>query len=212
MPFMTHVERYWAKVTKGGADECWPWTAGTNVNGYGVLQVEGQSRIATHIALEIDGRARPGRMMALHSCDSPACCNPRHLRWGDHKDNCRDMFERNRQANLTGERHGNAKLTEEIVRQILSERGSIRAVAREFGLAPATVAHLRQGRSWRHIERPLQVGFLRGSDTPAAKLDESVVRKIRNSPLKQRELAAMYGVTQTTISDIVRRKNWKHVP
>lgn len=40
---------------------------------------------------------------------------------------------------------------------------------------------------------------------------EEDVRFIRASTLTQRELAKMFGVKQPTISDIVRRKNWKHV-
>lgn len=45
----------------------------------------------------------------------------------------------------------------------------------------------------------------------STKLTEDDVRAIRASTEKQRDLAARYGLTQTTISDIRRRKSWAHV-
>lgn len=34
------------------------------------------------------------KLFALHSCDNRKCCNPRHLRWGDAKENACDAVER----------------------------------------------------------------------------------------------------------------------
>ena len=38
--------RFWDKVAKGGPDECWLWTAGTNKDGYGKLSVRRKSTLA----------------------------------------------------------------------------------------------------------------------------------------------------------------------
>ena len=51
----------------------------------------------------------------------------------------------------------------------------------------------------------------RGVKNPAAVLTESRIRRIRSSSRTQVELAAKYGVTQATISLIIRRKTWQHV-
>jgi hypothetical protein len=54
--------------------------------------------------------------------------------------------------------------------------------------------------------RPLQ-----GSDNGYSKLTEADVRTIRASRATQEALAYLYGVAQTTISSIRRRKTWRHV-
>ena len=54
----------------------------------------------------------------------------------------------------------------------------------------------------------------KGSDNPWAKTTEADVLSIRSeyaAGARQVDLASKYGLHQTTISDIVRRKIWKHV-
>jgi hypothetical protein len=59
-------------------------------------------------------------------------------------------------------------------------------------------------------------GLLRGGANPAAKLTESSVRTLRRlhrtGLYKQEVLGRAYGVEQTVISNVVRRKTWAHVP
>lgn len=45
------------------------------------------------LVMEADGRPRPMAPAnhGLHSCDTPACWNPDHLRWGTHLDNIQDL-------------------------------------------------------------------------------------------------------------------------
>lgn len=50
-----------------------------------------------------------------------------------------------------------------------------------------------------------------GEKHPESKLREKEVREIRSSNLKQKELAKIYKVTKTTISQIKLRKTWKHL-
>ena len=50
-----------------------------------------------------------------------------------------------------------------------------------------------------------------GERNRQAKLTEDAVNEIRSSALNQPELAAKYGVTQTTISKVQLRRAWKHV-
>lgn len=54
----------------------------------------------------------------------------------------------------------------------------------------------------------------RGEGNCNAKLDEKSVRSIREAyeaGLYQREIAEMYGVAQSTVGNVVRRKTWRHV-
>lgn len=50
-----------------------------------------------------------------------------------------------------------------------------------------------------------------GENNWAAKLNPLAVRTIRKSRKSQTELAKMYDVSQSTISDVVGRKIWAHV-
>jgi hypothetical protein len=51
----------------------------------------------------------------------------------------------------------------------------------------------------------------KGSLLPQSKLTETDVMNIRQSPLTQKELGNMYGVSQATISFAKNGKRWKHV-
>jgi hypothetical protein len=59
------LARYWTKVEKRGETDCWIWKGARTVHGYG--QIGSATRhnratrvLATHVALAIDGRRRPG--------------------------------------------------------------------------------------------------------------------------------------------------------
>jgi hypothetical protein len=92
-------ERFWSYVDKRGPDECWPWTGYTHVGfGYGMISIAGQhAMLLSHrVALELSGVKIPEGLGALHKCDNPPCCNPRHLYPGNQQQNVRDMVERGR--------------------------------------------------------------------------------------------------------------------
>lgn len=92
------ADRFWDHVRRGASDECWEWQSDARTDaGYGVFQMGRGigTRKAHQVAWELTHGDRGGRSV-LHSCDNPPCCNPGHLRLGDHDDNMRDMAERGR--------------------------------------------------------------------------------------------------------------------
>lgn len=87
-------ERFWARVSRRGPEECWPWTGSTDKNGYGFVSRGNRNHRATRIAYSlVRGEIADGLHMC-HHCDNPTCCNPAHLYAGTHQENMKDRMLR----------------------------------------------------------------------------------------------------------------------
>jgi hypothetical protein len=126
------IRDFWAKVRVGVGDDCWVWTAATQVSGYGTKRVTRDGKhtmeLAHRMSWLIFNSEIPDGLCVLHKCDNRLCVNPAHLFLGTHKDNTHDMMSKQR---------GNvAILTEtqlEAVHALRAEGMSIRAIAKEMG-------------------------------------------------------------------------------
>lgn len=141
--------RFWSKVDVRGPDECWPWTACTNHNGYGRFGRDGSVHYSHRIAVELDGRDPTG-LVVRHHCDNPPCCNPRHLELGTKADNSRDCVERGRSAR--GDTHGMAKLTDAEISRIRADPRLQRVIAAEYDVGQSLVSMIKSRRIWAHVE------------------------------------------------------------
>lgn len=158
----------------GGASACWPWTAGKNVDGYGVAWWEGRATGTHRIAWELANTQKiPKGLHVLHRCDNPPCCNPGHLFLGTQTDNNLDRHKKgrdeiprvsgDRHGSVThpeciarGERNGQSKLTEQEVAHIRSiyDGGQVtqRALAARLGVRQPTINRLLRGHSWSNTQ------------------------------------------------------------
>lgn len=89
-------KRFWAKVKRGTAEECWPWTGSKLKTGYGQLRENGKMIRAHRVSWELSRGPIPEGMNVCHHCDNPPCCNPDHLFIGTHLDNTRDKMHKGR--------------------------------------------------------------------------------------------------------------------
>lgn len=154
------IARFWSKVDKHNADQCWNWLLAPTVYGYGQFWHKNKTYRAHRIALALTCDAPHGRDYALHKCDNKLCCNPRHLYWGTISENVQDALKRNshykprRRAHILKVCAKNAvtrcKLTQQQVIDILSMAANNtphREIARHFGVAKYTIFKIIHGKT-----------------------------------------------------------------
>lgn len=107
-------DRFFKQVILGTEpDDCWGWAGACSRDGYPQINNQGRRIFGSHVSLILDGRPRPGTLCALHSCDNPPCCNPRHLWWGTQQENLKDARDKGR-ANTSGLARGTLQKNKDI--------------------------------------------------------------------------------------------------
>jgi hypothetical protein len=210
------TERFERQHKKG--DGCWEWTAAKDADGYGKFKGEACGVIYTsahrYSWVLHNGRPVPEGLVVCHSCDNPSCVNPAHLWLGTNDDNMKDKVAKGRQRVPRGEEHPDALLTEAQVRAILVDPRPYTALAAEYGVKPSTIGSVKNRVSWAHIDSEVvkdpyaSQGHRRGK---GSKLTEEIVRAIKASTEPGKALAERYGVTPQLITNIRKRRVWKHV-
>lgn len=168
---LSTAARFWQHVDVGEPDECWPWRARCGRGGYGQFVLlppefpKKRTVVASRVAFMLVNGSEPENL-ALHRCDNPPCCNPSHIYDGTHSRNTRDMVERGRDAWATGvsrplrpqfgEDNVNAKLTEQIVREIRQRYAdggvSQQQLASEYGVNQTKISAVVCRRTWKHVD------------------------------------------------------------
>lgn len=146
------LNAFWSKVAITANDDlCWEWTGAKNSDGYGNFWRNGVSIKSHQVAWMYPDYVILDGMEICHSCDNPACCNPKHLFLGSHLENLKDMEAKNRRAK--GEKITVHKMTRETVIEARSkyENGNftIAALAREYGVAHRTMTCVLRGLTWK---------------------------------------------------------------
>lgn len=155
--------QFWARVDRtAGETACWPWTGAVNRDpvyasrsGYGMIQWRGKMIHAQRLAL-ILSRGEPPvkepKMLALHLCDNPPCCNPAHLAWGTPAENMRQMDDRGRRRpwHPIGEKNPKAKLTADQVAAIRQAHPATSQadLARQYGVRQVAISRIVRGVTW----------------------------------------------------------------
>ena len=150
---LSEEARFMRWVKKGKRDECWPWIGSLN-NGYGQWRnVAGGVELSHRASWRMFVGPIPEGKSMLHRCDNPICVNPSHLFAGTTADNVADMWAKNRANPGTsrGEKHGNAKLTSEQVKEIRASAEPGAVLAERYGISRTTISDIRRRRIWNHI-------------------------------------------------------------
>jgi hypothetical protein len=148
----------------------------------------------------------PKGKFVLHTCDTRNCIRPSHLFLGNHKDNMRDMFDKNRHPH--GSTHGCSKLTEEQIPSIRSDTRTIKEISKEYGVSAASINNVKLRRIWRHVPG----GEIRTPINHLHKLTKEQVITIRNDTRASAIIGKEYGVASSVVRRIIRREIWKCIP
>ena len=90
------IKRFWSRVDVRSG-ECWLWTAGKFAKGYGAFAyADYKPGYAHRFSYLLHHGEIPEGALVMHSCDTPACVNPAHLRLGTAGDNARDSVSKGR--------------------------------------------------------------------------------------------------------------------
>lgn len=145
--------RFWAKVQKGTDDECWPWR-GWHKKGYGRLRIggsHGKIYVVTRLSYFLAHGIDPKEQIVCHTCDNPACCNPKHLWLGDKAANRADCESKGRANHAKGTALGQSKLTDEAVLAIRASSEDNYTLAKRYGVSNVTISAARRGKTWKHV-------------------------------------------------------------
>ena len=168
---MTDAElaRYIVDTAHRTASGCLERRNSVSSNGYPIVCLynngEKRHRTAASIVVEQFVIKRPlrfGRAECVrHRCDNPLCVEPEHLTTGTSKENTEDMLRRNRghfsfqeNSSFPGEMNGNAKLTEDYVREIRDARAAgekLEPLAKRFGVTKTLISAVCRRKAWAHV-------------------------------------------------------------
>jgi hypothetical protein len=153
------MKRFLTHIAIGLPNDCWEWEAALGAEGYGAFDWPAEHIQTAHVASyvlfkhHIPKRHGKKKLYVLHTCDNRPCVNPNHLYLGTHRKNMQDRKERGR--GIAGERHHQAKLTNDRVRRIraLYIKGKYTAseLADKFHVTSRTIFHVVSGRTWSHL-------------------------------------------------------------
>lgn len=150
-PTLKQNKRFWKKTKGSSLDKCLLWISSATIGGYGTFSFRRRRFLAHRFAyLAFYGNLRDD-LDVLHSCDTPSCVNPYHLRMGTSKQNTKDSLDRGRFA--IRERHGLAKLTQEKAREIRQRyaagKATLRSLCREYNVSNVTIHQIIHNKIWR---------------------------------------------------------------
>lgn len=144
-------------VTESG---CQIWLKSLDPCGYGRMRWQSKEQKAHRLSVLAEGINIPEGSVVMHSCDTPSCINPKHLRVGSQKSNMRDCWAKGRgrkdvfqhmlsiRRSQVGVANIKAKLTEAQVLQIRSSKENGPTLAARYSVTRETIYAIKTRKTW----------------------------------------------------------------
>jgi len=174
IPLYDRIDPYLCK-DDNNPDACWLWTGGVDKNGYGRVKLppdeNGERRIQGIHRIMYERYIGPipeDKPLIMHICDTPVCCNPKHLRAATPSENSADMVAKGRskissgaykKGQTAGANNVKCKLTQadvDFIRAYPQKYGSQKFLANTYGVTRDTIFKILSN----HIWKPAQGGTL----------------------------------------------------
>lgn len=201
---------FWSRVDKSGS--CWLWTGAKTKSGYGQFRLHGRLWIATRLSYALTFGDIPEGLVICHRCDNPQCVRPEHLFAGTYAENMQDMHQKERNRQPKGEEHGCAKLSDaqvvELRAKLTGRKGEITEMAKGIGITRKHLGQVLRGNSWRHL--PGERRERRAGKKIEPEIAAAVVLSSTGARGEQYELAEKYGISQQSVSNILRSAKQQH--
>lgn len=136
------IERFRKFMGSPNQAGCCLWEGYVQPSGYGRFMLNGKAVRSSRFAYAAFRGPIPAGMCVLHSCDTPACVNPKHLRVGSIAENNAEKEAKGRANHPRGLQHGRLKLTPGVmrtVRRMLASGATQARVASATGISRASV-------------------------------------------------------------------------
>lgn len=188
---------------------CWMWQ-GRLCQGYGRMMINRQYHRVHRLSYEAFRGPIPDGLVVRHTCDTPACIYPLHLKSGTTKQNIHDAIERKR-FRPRGKDHLLSEVEIKEIARRYHAGESTKDMGQEFGLNRNYIMRLINQEYWRELGIDSINSRFGGH---LCKLTEEQVREIRQLAAENyglRALGRKYGVAYITISNIVHGRKRKSV-
>lgn len=202
-----------------GNDNCWNWTKGLTAGGYGQITYECKKYAPHRLAWEFANNKKIDKgMVIMHSCDNPACVNPKHLSMATQAENVADMMQKGRfkDYDKSGENNPRSIVKKEDVKAIFEADGTHQEIADKFGYPYHAVSSIRIGRNWKVITKGLVKGArgksgAKGSKNGKATVDEFMVADIFKASGRTVDIARLHFCSENTVHGIKSGRTWSDI-
>jgi hypothetical protein len=144
------LQNYNKRIRLKAQGECWVCVSHLP-DGYGYMRAvfEGkQQALHRFVYRKIKGEITRDKVI-MHSCDTPACCRPKHLLQGSQRENLQDCVNKGRNRHGVG--HHAAKLQDRDVVRIFRSSKPHRALAARYRVAHVVIGKIKRRQTWKHI-------------------------------------------------------------
>lgn len=185
---------------------CILWTRSVAAGGYGRLYFNKKTVGIHRISYLLFKGPIPPKMLVCHTCDVRRCINPDHLFLGTTKDNAQDALKKGRLPRNC------VKLNWKIVKYIRNKykRGKYdySALAYEYGVTKSTIGKIMRYKNWipkDGVPKDLEPDFKCILSRFKA---EEIRTQYKTGNYSHRILAKKYGVSKSSVGNIIRFKHY----